>query len=228
MKKEEIHVDDIHRILFGQAPPMFLVEVLIRTLIIYLCLLLVVRWLGKRMSGQLTIMEMAVMLTLGAIVSVAMQIPDRGVILSIALLVCTLTFHRGLSRWGVNNISIEELTQGKLSVLVKDGILQLDEMERCRISRQQLFAELRSSKIYNLGKVKRVYLEACGLFSVFTTNDSKPGLPVLPPDDKQVLEIQEPIIEMIACVSCGTVTKKKEDLDTCTDCGHDKFVQAVI
>lgn len=56
---------DLKRILFGVAPPEFMLEVFIHTLIIYIALLFIVRALGKRMSGQLTIMEMAVMLTIG-------------------------------------------------------------------------------------------------------------------------------------------------------------------
>ena len=79
MKKEDIHLGDLARILFGEAPPLFLLEVFVRTLIVYVFLLYILRWLGKRMSGQLTIMELSVMLTLGAIVSASMQIPDHGI-----------------------------------------------------------------------------------------------------------------------------------------------------
>jgi uncharacterized membrane protein YcaP (DUF421 family) len=228
MKKEEIHIDDIQRILFGQAPPVFLLEVLIRTLLIFVFLLFVVRWLGKRMSGQLTIMEMAVMLTLGAIVSVAMQIPDRGILLSMLVLLVTLTFHRGLGKLGFKSARIEDLTQGKLSLLVKDGVLQLQEMARCRISRQQLFAQLRGSEIYNLGKVKRVYLEACGVFSIFQTQKAKPGLPVLPPDDQRMFDVQSPVM-LIACIQCGVVkSKNNERSSNCDSCGCDEWTDAVL
>ncbi|RCH55308.1 hypothetical protein DJ568_09000 [Mucilaginibacter hurinus] len=75
MKKEEIDLSDIGRILLGEAPPLFLLEVFIRGLATYMFLLVIVRWLGKRMGGQITIMEMSVMITLGAIVSVPMQAP---------------------------------------------------------------------------------------------------------------------------------------------------------
>jgi uncharacterized membrane protein YcaP (DUF421 family) len=228
MKKEEIHLDDIQRILFGQAPPVFLLEVLIRTLLIFVFLLFVVRWLGKRMSGQLTIMEMAVMLTLGAIVSVAMQIPDRGILLSMLVLLVTLVFHRGLGKLGFKNARVENLMQGKMSLLVKDGILQLEEMAICRISRQQLFAQLRGSKVYNLGKVKRVYLEACGVFSIFETEEAKPGLPVLPPDDQCMFDVQSPV-DLIACIHCGVVKNKQhEGSSNCDSCGWDEWTDAVL
>ncbi len=226
MKKDEIHLSDWQRILFGQEPPVFLIEVMVRTLLIYLVLLVVVRWLGKRMSGQLTVMEMVVMLTLGAIVSVAMQIPDRGILLSAAVLLCTLTFQRGLGWLGFKSHKVEKITQGRLDVLVKDGILQLREMEHCRISRQQLFAQLRSKKVTQLGMVKRVYLEASGLFSIYTIKKPLPGLSVLPPDDKAITEINTQLL-FISCINCGYTKQKNADTSHCNDCGDTNWVNAM-
>jgi hypothetical protein len=59
MKKEDIHLSDWSRLLLGEAPPLFLLEVFVRTLVIYVFLLFILRWLGKRMSGQLIIMELS-------------------------------------------------------------------------------------------------------------------------------------------------------------------------
>src|SRR5687767_8208554 len=103
MKKEEINLWDIERLLFGRAPPEFLLEVFIRALIVYLATLVVVRLLGKRMSGQLTITEMAVMITLGAIISVPMQLPDRGILPGLLALLCALAFQRGINWLGFKN-----------------------------------------------------------------------------------------------------------------------------
>src|ERR1700712_1371556 len=139
MKKEEIHLGDILRILFGQTPPVFLIEVFIRTVIIYIILLFVVKWMGKRMNGQLTIMELAVILTLGAIVSVPMQMSDRGIFQGVILLVIAGLFQRGITLLGVRKGRMEDLIMGKCSLLVEDGILKLDQMEKDRITRQQVF-----------------------------------------------------------------------------------------
>ncbi|MEZ2337390.1 DUF421 domain-containing protein [Mucilaginibacter sp. RCC_168] len=226
MKKFEIHLADWQRILFGQAPPMFLLEVFIRSVIIYIFLLLVLRWLGKRMSGQLTILEMAVMLTLGAIVSVAMQTPDRGITLSMFVLLCTLLFQRGLSRWGLKNARIEELSQGKISTLLKNGVFNLDEMRSCRISRQQLLAELRGKGILNLGDVSRVYLEACGVFTTIKAHVPVAGLPTTPPDDKQVLNLLHHSNDL-ACVNCGYAVAPQNVQKTCPRCGANTWTAAV-
>jgi uncharacterized membrane protein YcaP (DUF421 family) len=227
MKKFEIHLADWQRILFGQTPPEFLLEVFIRTLVIYVVLLLVLRWLGKRMSGQLTILEMAVMLTLGAIVSVAMQVPERGITLSLFVLSCTLLFQRGLSHLGYKSARIEELTQGRISTLVKDGVLEIEEMRRCRISHQQLFSDLRSKNVMNLGEVRRIYLEACGLFSIIKNQQPVAGLSTLPPGDVNIISALHYNNEM-ACCNCGKTSSRDEaGSNTCPRCGADDWTQAV-
>ncbi len=233
MKKEEIYLEDIKRILFGLAPPEFLLEVFLRTTITYIALLVIVRFLGKRMSGQLTIMEMAVMLTIGAIVSVPMQVPDRGLLQGGILLLCILFFQRGISWLGFKNGKIEDLTQGKASMLVKDGVLQLEEMRKVRISHQQLFAELRQEDVFNLGMVDRVYLEACGEFSIFQSEKPRAGLSILPPDDQEIIQTKEQAftakpenIALLACINCGFV-KPKNKPEKCEDCGHEDWINAI-
>ena len=233
MKKEEILLSDINRILFGQAPPEFLIETFFRTLIIYIVLQFAVRDLGKRMTGQLTIMEMAVMLTLGAIVSVPMQVPDRGMLQAALLLLCAVKFQRGISSLGFIGTKVEYFLQGKPSILVRDGVLQVNQMQQDSVSHQQVYAHLRNNKIYNLGLVERLYLEAEGTFSVFEAERPRPGLSILPPDDDEILEVLRPAhtpeptsLQLLACINCGQL-KSKDVADKCDDCGHNEWVNAV-
>ncbi|WP_207429643.1 DUF421 domain-containing protein [Pedobacter sp. SYSU D00535] len=224
MKKEEIKLSDWQRILFGDAPPEFLLEVFIRTLIIYIALIVIARLLGKRMGGQLTLTETAVMITLGAIVAPAMQLPDRGVIFGIILLLCALLFQRGINLWGFNSSKFEKLSQGHSSVLVKDGVLDLEEMKKVRISRQELFAMLRHKNILNLGNVKRAYLEGCGLLSIFT-NEGRRGLSLLPDQDDEQLDGMSAAAGSQACCSCGYVAIETQE--ECHNCGSKRWTKAI-
>jgi uncharacterized membrane protein YcaP (DUF421 family) len=219
MKKEEIHLGDIKRILFGQAPPEFMIEVFIRTVIIFIILLFIVRLMGKRMSGQITITELAVMVTLGAIVSPVMQLPDRGILFGVVVLTAALLFQRYINLWGFKNEKIEKATQGHMSLLVKDGILNLEELEKTRVTKQQLYSMLREKKIHNLGKVKRAYLEACGILSVFETDENKAGLPLLPGKDKGINKIQTELDTSVkACCNCGHVQHILNENTSCDIC----------
>lgn len=209
MEKDEIHFGDIKRWLFGQMPPEFAIEVFIRTILIYIFLLLVVRLMGKRMSGQITLTEMAVMITLGAIVSPAMQLPDRGLLFGVVGLLIALLFQRGYNYLGVKSSKLEDITQGTLSLLVKDGELNLGELEKARITKQQVYAMLREKKVQNLAKVKRAYFEACGVLSVFEEDAKKPGLPILPQCDPAIVPALQQQVNhgTMACSNCGHVQK---------------------
>lgn len=226
MKKEEIHFGDIKRWLFGQAPPAFMIEVFFRTVLIYLFLLLIVRLMGKRMAGQITLSELAVMLTLGAIVSPVMQLPDRGILFGVLGLLCALIFQRGLNLLAFKNQKVEHITQGTLSLLVKDGMLNLEELEKANVTKQQVFAMLREKKIQNLAKVERAYLEACGVFSVYENNEAKAGLPIFPSSDQVILSTQKEFdSNMMACCACGHVqqiTNKNTPCEICSSKGWSK------
>jgi len=229
MKKEDIHLSDWQRILLGEAPALFMLEVLLRTVLIYLVLLVVVRLLGKRMSGQLTQTEIAVMVTLGAIVSPAMQLPDRGVLASVLTLAVILTLFRAVNRWGVGSHRVEHLAHGTEGPLVKDGVLQLDELRRHRISHQQLLTALRTQQVYSLGRVSRVYLEPSGDFSIYTTEEARPGLSTLPQTDDDIHRVLQPVDDALACCNCGTtVPARGRPQTTCPACHQQTWDSAYL
>jgi uncharacterized membrane protein YcaP (DUF421 family) len=226
MKKEDFIPWDFHRIFFGEAPAVFVLEAFIRTFLIYTALLLIIKWLGKRMSGQLTINEMAVMLVLGAIVSVPMQVPGSGLAQGVLLLICTLSFQRGMSWLGYKSKIFERVTMGDTVLLVRDGLLELKVMDENNITRQLIFSELRQNGLSSLGEVDRLYLEASGIFCLYRSEDPVPGLSVYPPDDSDLSETQKQVDHLIACKNCGHVQHRTE-IGGCLNCGENKWGKAV-
>lgn len=229
MKKQDIVPGDWYRILFGETPAVFLLEIFLRTIIMYAVLIIIVRMMGKRMGGQLTISELAVMITLGAIVSPGMQMPQTGLLLCTVILICALLFQRGLNLLEYKSERFERVTQGTLSILVKNGVMQLDEMRRTKVSRQQLFAALRSQQFYNLGDVARVYLESCGLFSIYQQQEHQPGLPLFPPGDASIVGFgQRTLHGTTVCANCGLVPATERQVVNCPECGADQWGTATV
>ncbi|WP_090973719.1 DUF421 domain-containing protein [Parapedobacter composti] len=230
MDKEDIKITDWQRILFGDTPMVFLVEVFLRTIVVYCALLVALRFMGKRMTGQLSMAEMAVMITLGAIVSVPMQLADRGVLLGLLVLVCALLFHQGINLWQVHSKQAEWLAEGRESLLVKDGVLQLASLRANKISRQQLFAALRNKGIFNLGEVRRVYLEASGMFSIFYFEHPRPGM-------STTYELNESSFDSATtaeddphvCNTCGFLAEANiaGEQKACSNCGSLTWIKAV-
>jgi len=228
MKKEEIFLWDWKRILLGNTPFEFMLEVAIRTLLIYLVLVIIMRLLGKRMNAQLTITELAVMIMLGGIVSVPMQIPERGLVPGILVLVCVLLMHRGINWLAFKYRKAELITQGDLQVLLADGVLDRKEMAKSSLSREQVFANLRAQNVRHLGQVKRLYLEADGNFSIYRQNKPQPGLSILPDKDKDLHCATQKAENVQACRQCGQVeSKSKTNNAVCPRCGCGDWTYAV-
>ncbi len=206
-----------------------MVEVLIRTLLIYIFLLLVVRLMGQRMSGQISITELAVMITLGAIVSPAMQLPDRGILFAITVLGCALGFQRGLNYLEFKHEKVERATQGQVQCVIKDGQLNLPEMGNTGITKQQLYAMLRGQQITNLGKVKRGYLEACGILTVYKYDYTRAGLSLLPKFDEEIHPAQIKADDtQKACCNCGHVQYVKSDDTQCEICNSNDWSNSYL
>jgi uncharacterized membrane protein YcaP (DUF421 family) len=213
---------DWHRLLIGDAPWAFLLEVVIRILFVYSVLVLVVRLLGKRLSGHVGNLELAVMLAIGAIVSVPFQDPMRGVLPGVVLLCCLLALQRGLSALGVRYRAVEEATHKHATLLVADGELVLKEMQAASISTPQLFSVLRGKGLRHLGQARRVYLEPYGCFSVFRQEPAKPGLSLAPAWDQALDEGLPRAPESVACSRCGAVRSSRDRSSSpavCDRCG---------
>jgi uncharacterized membrane protein YcaP (DUF421 family) len=227
MKKEEIYLGDWQRILLGNAPLEFMLEVVLRTLLIYLVLLVAMRLLGKRMNAQLTVTELAVMIMLGAIVAVAMQVPERGLLHSTFTLACMLFLNRGINWLAFRYRRVEYITQGDVAIVMRDGVLDLEAMATANLSREQLFSKLRSDSIRQLGQVKRVYIEANGEFSIYEQKPPRPGLSVLPDADARLHDAEPAAHNLSACRRCGHPEPANRQPSACPRCGNDDWAPAV-
>ncbi|WP_207431541.1 DUF421 domain-containing protein [Sabulibacter ruber] len=227
MKKEEIYFPDWQRLLIGNTPWEFMAEVLLRTLVIFIVLLVVLRLMGKRMNGQLTISELAVMVTLGGIASAPMQLPDRGVLMGVVAFTCALVFQRGINLWAFRSRKVEVVTQGDLCMILKEGVMLVKELENSRLSRDQVFAALRTHNIQHLGQVKRLYIEASGEFSVVKAKEPKPGLPIIPLRDQALLKSLPSDNNYSACTRCGNVGETNQVKGTaCPYCSCTEWIPA--
>lgn len=211
------------RLIIGTAPFGFALELLLRAIVVYLFLTLAVRVLGKRMSGQVTNLELGVMMTLGAIVAVPVELPTRGIVTGLVLLVVIVGLQRGLGELETRSPRAAAALVGRMSPLVRDGVLVPAELERARISQQQLLSVLREQHVRHLGEVERVYLESYGMFSVLRRAKPQPGLSVLPvePGSASASDRGE---RARVCSYCGLSAEPPQaDGTRCENCGHTRW-----
>ncbi|GAA4506371.1 DUF421 domain-containing protein [Hymenobacter ginsengisoli] len=227
MKKEDIIFSDWHRWLFGTAPPAFTGEVAVRAILLFACMLLMMRLLGRRMKGQLSIGELAVILTLGAIIGGGLQNPAMGLLPSLVALAVILFMHRMVNWLAFKYRPVELLEQGDMSLIVRDGLLELATMQQHALSQEQLFGLLRNKKIAHLGELRRVYLEANGRLSFYKLPEPRPGLSVLPRADAPPPAPDGPAHGRRVCATCGHLASATDHAGTrCPRCSADNWLPA--
>ena len=192
---------------------------IIRSIVIYLLLISSMRLLGQRMASQLSRIEMAAMVSLAAAIGVPLQTPERGLLPAVIIALVVVCVARIISYYSSRNQKFEKTTQDDLDILVKDGVLNIPLMKRTRITRERLFAQLRSEGITNLGAVRRLYFKANGSFSLIQNIDPKPGVCILPDWDHDFVSELEMRAELF-CLNCGNQKDPQEERNECPKCGE--------
>jgi uncharacterized membrane protein YcaP (DUF421 family) len=226
MKEEEIHLWDWMRMLLGQTPWVFIIEIFIRLFLIYLILLVSMRLLGSRMSAQLSRTEMVAMVSLAAAIGIPLHSPDRGILPSIIVATVVVVLGRVIARASYLNQKFERRIQDDINILVRDGVISINEMVQTRLTVERVFAQLRSEGIKHLGEVKRLYIEANGSFTLIRSTEIKPGLTVIPEFDTDFIAGQS-LAHNQVCKTCGGPSSAEDENNKCSNCKSNEWVRAV-
>jgi uncharacterized membrane protein YcaP (DUF421 family) len=228
MKKEDIHISDWLRILVGDVPASFYLELLLRAAIIYLLLMLAMRFMGKRMSGLLSRNELVAMVSLAAAIGTPLTSPDRGIVPAVIIAIVVVYIQRWISGKAFRDEHFERYAIGELDILISDAVIDLEVLKKVRISRERLMAELRGSGIKQLGSVKRFYMEASGFFTLIENEEPNEGLLILPSWDEEFCKRLTPSETQITCGICGLLQPKETDRKTkCPHCREVAWADAV-
>jgi uncharacterized membrane protein YcaP (DUF421 family) len=219
----------------GDLPPLFLLEIVVRTVILFLYTLLMIRLVGKRGLGQLTPFELVIIISLGSAVGDPMFYPDVPLLHGMVVITAVTLLQRNLVYFVHTSERVEKFVEGEPAQMVLDGRLDLENMERERYSREDLLTSLRLERVEHLGQVKLAYLEENGQISAFlyTPRETRPGLPIIPPwriaEDNALSEgTAAPSSAIYACTNCGETlwVQQAQPLPDCPRCEGTEWVPA--
>ncbi|GAB4029529.1 DUF421 domain-containing protein [Spirosoma jeollabukense] len=221
-------INDWFRILFGATSPNFLIEIIFRAFFIYLVLLVSMRMMGKRMANQLSRNEMAALVSMAAAVGVPLLDAHRGLLAAVVIALVIVGVQRLIARLIQDNPRLEAITQDTPSILVENGVLQLDAMRETLVTRERLLAQLRSNSMEHLGQVKRLIIEPNGNFTLIEAQTPQPGLPVIPGWDTRFKPQKSHVSDQLVCRQCGTAkATATNQADSCPHCGDRHWVQSL-
>src|SRR3954468_23758954 len=130
MKSQDIKLNDWMRILFGEVPTGFYIEVIIRAAFIFLLLVLSMRIFGRRMAAQINRIEMIALFSLAAAIGVPLQSPDRGLLPGVVIAIVVVIVGRLVASWAFRSQKFESFAEDDYTTLVLDGTILMSKLKR--------------------------------------------------------------------------------------------------
>ena len=174
---------EFQRIFFGDLTVALVLEIVLRTVVMYLYTLTLIRALGKRGISQLSPFEIVIIVALGSAVGDPMFYPDVPVIHGLTVITVVVGLQRVLVKATQRHPRIERVIESAAVLLVENGRLLTDALDKEDLSESEVFIGLREQGVEYLGEVRRAYMEPSGKISVFREeNPAEKGRSILPED----------------------------------------------
>lgn len=156
--------------------------IIIRTLILYISVVIVMRVMGKREIGQLQPFELVVALMIAELGAIPMQNVGVPLLSGIIPIIVLMTAQVTLSYISMKSEKGREIICGKPSVLVANGKLVESELAYLRYNINDLLEQLRSKNYPNIADVEFAILETNGQLNVVPRSQKR----ALQPEDMQI------------------------------------------
>ena len=148
-----------------------LVGVALRTAIVYVSLVLGFRFLGKREAGQLSTLDLVVLLVISNAVQNAMVGQNTsllgGLLAAAVILVLDLALHAAANHWA----PLRNALDGEPTILVDHGRILFENLRSEGISDRELAVALRQNQLLTADEALFVFLETNGQISVIPRRD---------------------------------------------------------
>ncbi len=149
----------------------------IRTIILYIIVLIVMRLMGKREIGQLQPFELAISIMIADLATIPMAEPGIPISNGIIPILGLLVMHLTISLLNLKSVKIRELVCGKPSILIYRGRIDEQKMKKERFTINELEERLRGNNISNIGDVEYAILETSGQITVIQKPNKRNTIP---------------------------------------------------
>lgn len=201
---------------------MFLLEVVLRSGIMFIMMVLFFRLCGKTEIKQLNIYDVIIIVGLGSAAGDPMLYDDVPLLNGIVVFVTVLGLYRLITYISGKNKKLDRLLEGKVRCIISEtNCINMEAFQKEKLQINDLLTSLRLQKISQLGQVEKIYIETSGEFSIFFHKDEnvKAGLPIYPEElEKAVTDID--IAGEYSCTNCGCTQKFEQPVANpiCPNC----------
>jgi uncharacterized membrane protein YcaP (DUF421 family) len=218
---------DWHELLFGNEDWNYLLNVAIKTIVMFVVVLVSLRLIGRRgiMQG---VFQVLTIIMLGSSAGDPMLYREVGLLTASLVFIVIILLYRLTSAIIGKHYLAEKIVEGKPVRFIKDNRFDMEHFRTKELDKDELFADLRKENVSHIGQVKAAYIEPAGEISVFFRPDSEVifGLPILPEAYEHHV-IQIPKETYYSCAFCGNTEKLAPQKEhKCPMCEKNKWVES--
>lgn len=172
-------------------------NIFFRTVLLYVLITILYRFMGKREIGQLGIVDLIVSILIAELAAGSIENRDESIFFTIFPIVLLVIIQILVSLISLKCTRVRNVFDGKVSVIIKKGKIRYNEMVKQRYNMDDLLTQLREKGVRTIEEVDYALLETSGNLSVFKKDSNYLGefpMPVILDgeiDDNTLLEINK-------------------------------------
>lgn len=148
--------------------------VLIRTVILYLIVLFVIRIMGKAELSKMSPFQLIVVFMIAELASIPIESPDVSMITGVAAIFTLMFLQVLISFISLRSEKFKKIFSGRPSVLIDKGEINVKEMRALRITINDLMEQLRIGGAPSINDVDFAVMESNGELSIIQKAEKRP------------------------------------------------------
>ena len=148
----------------------------VRTLVLYLALIMGLRVMGKRQIGQMEPSEFVVAMLVADLAAIPMQNNSIPLVNGVVPMLVVMGLELILSHLSMKSIRVRKLLCGKPVILIDNGKIVKENLARTQVTLDELSGHLREKDVLDIQTVQYAILETNGNLSVFPYPAEAPAI----------------------------------------------------
>lgn len=153
---------------------MELITITLRTIFIYFFVLLIIRLMGKREIGKLSVFDLVVSFMIAELAAVSIEDTNVTLLRGMVPVIVLMLMQVSMSFLSLKSSKIRKVIEGTPSFLIKNGEIQEQEMAKHRYNIADLLLQLREKNVEKVTDVEHAILETSGKLSVILKEGKQP------------------------------------------------------
>ena len=154
-----------------------MLSTLIRTIILYILVLITMRMMGKREIGQLQPFELAIAIMIADLASVPMADTGVPIFNGIIPILGLLIMQMFISFINMRSIFVRRIVSGKPTILIYRGKIDEKALKKEKITLNELQERLRQDGTFTISDVEYAILETSGQLTVIQKPEKRTVIP---------------------------------------------------